>query len=77
MPGVYASKDIGMALFDLESDPGEERDVSSTNPDIVAKLSVLIDEARKKIGDREIGIFGSEAREPGRVDVPWHVQIAR
>jgi arylsulfatase A len=33
-------------LYDLESDPGEERDVAGTKPDIVAKIEAYLEKAR-------------------------------
>jgi hypothetical protein len=39
-PRVFRTGDPGKAgaLFDLQSDPGEQRDVSAQHPDVVARL---------------------------------------
>ena len=41
----------GMALYDLTSDPGEESDVASANPDVVRKIEEIIDEAHMTRGE--------------------------
>ena len=50
-------------LYDLESDIGETTDVSAEYPEIVAKLSKLLDWAKKDIGD--LGKRGINARPLG------------
>jgi len=50
-------------LYDLESDIGETTDVSDEYPEIVAKLSKLLDWAKKDIGD--LGKRGINARPLG------------
>jgi arylsulfatase A len=39
--GEIVSQSIGLSLFDLEADPNEATDVSSSHPDIVAELKAL------------------------------------
>jgi arylsulfatase A len=39
--GEITSQRIGLSLFDLEADPAESTDVSSSHPDIVAELKAL------------------------------------
>jgi arylsulfatase A len=51
-----------LALFDLDKDPGEEKDISAQNPEIVKKLQKVAAEARKKLGDSITGVKGSEIR---------------
>ncbi|MBI1375571.1 MAG: sulfatase-like hydrolase/transferase [Phycisphaera sp.] len=51
---IAPEDDIGFAkpaLFDLASDIGETRDVAAEHPDVVKKLSALLDAAREDIGD--------------------------
>ncbi len=44
-PGVLGGDGPGrMMLFDVESDPAEQRDVSKQHPDVVARLKALYDE---------------------------------
>ena len=58
-PGRYIQRKIGQALFDLEQDIGEQRDVSANHPDIVKSLA---DMARRF--DRELK---ANTRPPGKV----------
>jgi arylsulfatase A len=50
-PGQYRQEKIATSLFDLESDPGETKDVAADHPDIVGRLSALADRARADLGD--------------------------
>jgi len=56
------------ALFNLETDPEENRDVASENPDLVAKISKIADSIRQVLGDRLTGVKGSEVRPVGRIE---------
>ena len=38
-------------LYDLEADIGETTDVAAGNPDVVARLSGYLDDARADLGD--------------------------
>jgi arylsulfatase A len=58
-PGPYIQKEVGLSLYDLESDVGETTDVSAQHPDIVEKLK-----AAAESFDRELK---ANKREPGRV----------
>ena len=51
-PTNYSQGEIGLALFDMESDVGETTDVAAKNPDVVSRLSALADEMRKDLGDK-------------------------
>ena len=55
-------------LFNLETDPGENRDVASENPELVAKISKIADSIRHVLGDRLTGVKGSEVRPVGRIE---------
>jgi arylsulfatase A-like enzyme len=48
-PGDYRQAQIGLSLFDLESDPGETKNVAPDHPDVVQRLTALADAARKDI----------------------------
>ena len=54
------------ALYDLEGDPGETRDVSADLPEVVARLDALAEGYRQTLGDDLRDIVGSEVREVGR-----------
>ena len=55
-------------LFNLETDPEENRDVASENPELVAKISKIADSIRHVLGDRLTGVKGSEVRPVGRIE---------
>jgi len=58
---------IELSLFDLESDPGESRDVSKEHPDVVEHIKKLAEAMRKDLGDSATKEKGSGRREPGRI----------
>jgi len=55
-------------LFNLETDPEENLDVASENPELVAKISKIADSIRQVLGDRLTGHKGSEVRPVGRIE---------
>ena len=59
-------------LFDLEADIGEKNNVASEHPDVVAKLTALVEKARNDIGDYKHK--GAGAREPGYVEHPVFIE---
>lgn len=65
-PGKYSFPTVSAALYDLETDIAETTDLSSEYPEVVARLDVLAEEARSKLGDRLRHRQGSEVRPPGR-----------
>jgi arylsulfatase len=62
------NKIVTPALFNLETDPEENRDVASENPELVAKISKIADSIRQVLGDRLTGVKGSEVRPVGRIE---------
>ena len=56
------------ALYDLEMDPGERRDVVAAHPDVVLRLRALAEKARDDIGDAATGPAGRNRRPSARVD---------
>jgi arylsulfatase len=60
---------VGMGLYDLRRDPGERYDVKDQNPEIVAELMKIAEEARLDLGDGIMNIKGANVREPGRVEM--------
>jgi arylsulfatase A-like enzyme len=75
MLGRYARGEIGVALFDLEADPGEMTDVASEYPEVVQQLLDLVESGREDIGDELTERIGSNARPSGLVDAPWAPQV--
>ena len=67
-PGTYASGDVGLALYDLRSDPGEAINVKENHEDVVKELSLLADSYRRMLGDGLTKTTGSEVRAPGKVE---------
>ena len=66
-PGQYATNEIGLALFDLDKDVGETRDVSARHPDIVKRLETLAEQCRDDLGDSAQKREGKNVRPPGRL----------
>ncbi|MCA8981564.1 MAG: sulfatase [Planctomycetes bacterium] len=64
-PGPTAVGRVSFALYDLQADPGERRDVADRHPKIVARLLELADAARAELGDG--AERGSGSRDPGQV----------
>jgi arylsulfatase A-like enzyme len=55
-------------LFDLSKDKAESTDVSSQNPEILAKLNGFADQARADMGDALTGKEGTGNRKAGRIN---------
>jgi arylsulfatase A-like enzyme len=66
-PGKYESRAIELSLFDLESDPGETRNVAAEHRDVVQRLQELAESARYELGDAATGRTGKHVRTPGRL----------
>lgn len=56
------------ALYDLRRDPGERYDVAESNPEIVAELEKMANEAREDLGDDISKNPGKNRREPGKIN---------
>jgi len=67
-PVPYEQAEIGLALFDLESDIAETTDVAGEHPDVVATIQKLADRMRAELGDSATKQKGSGVREPGRLE---------
>lgn len=65
----YRVENIELSLFDLRSDPGEQRNVAAAHPEVVARLTALAAPARGDLGDSLTGATGSGLRAPG-IDKP-------
>jgi len=66
-PGPYGTGKTDLALYDLETDIGELRDVAADHPDVVTRLQRMGMEAREDLGDVLTGMQGRGVRPPGRV----------
>jgi arylsulfatase A-like enzyme len=67
-PGKYQQREIGVALFDLEADPGETNDVAAAHPEVVERLEALAERARDDLGDSRLKRRGRHVREPGHTE---------
>jgi arylsulfatase A-like enzyme len=65
-PASYQKAKIGLALYDLETDPGETADVAKNHPTVVARLQTLAEEIRQELGDSARKQEGSGVRPAGR-----------
>jgi hypothetical protein len=54
------------ALYDLQSDPGEEVDVAAVHPAEVAALDAFAERVREELGDALTGREGRAVRPLGR-----------
>lgn len=63
----YRVERIGLALFDLDSDPGETQDVAAQHPEVVKRLGDLAEGMRADLGDTLTDRKASGARGAGRV----------
>ncbi|MHC4508165.1 MAG: sulfatase family protein [Planctomycetota bacterium] len=66
-PAKYEQGKIGMTLFDLKSDIGEQHDVSAEHPDVVRRLLALANKMREDLGDSAKKMAGKNRRPPGRI----------
>ena len=66
-PGKMTRPWMRPALFNLNEDIGESRDVSWQHPEVVARLEALAEAARAELGDSALKRKGAGVREPGRL----------
>ncbi len=66
-PGPYEPKQIGLSLFDLETDAGESKDAAAAHPDVVERLTKLAEAMRDDLGDALQKRTGRNVRPPGRL----------
>jgi arylsulfatase A len=67
LPGKYTRPKISGALYNLEKDISEQRDVAAQHPDVVARLQALAERARADLGDSLTKRPAKNAREAGRL----------
>ncbi len=65
-PALYKEGKTLLALYDLETDPGETRDAAKEHPDVVRHLEALADKAREELGDSATGQRGKGVRPASR-----------
>lgn len=69
VPGNYrmvAMEEI--ELYDVQNDISETTDVASEHPEIVAKIKLLANDMRYRLGDSLLELEGSETREAGKLE---------
>ncbi len=67
-PGKYGDTAVVKALYNLQWDPGETRDLQLMFPGIVKDMDRIADEYRTKLGDDLTGIKGTETRSAGKIN---------
>ncbi|MFZ5831387.1 MAG: sulfatase [Planctomycetota bacterium] len=61
----YEVERTELALFNLEGDPGETKNLAADHPDVVERLSRLAEPARAELGDALSGRVGAGVRPVG------------
>jgi arylsulfatase A-like enzyme len=69
-PAGEVTEKIGLSLYNLETDPGETKNVAEDHPDIVSRMLRMIQIGRNELGDKITKTKGSEVRSPGEVIFP-------
>lgn len=67
MPAGYSQQRIGLALYDLEADPGEQNNVYDQYPEVVEQLQTLAERMRADLGDSHTKRQGAGIRGAGRL----------
>jgi len=69
LPGDYKMVELDdIALYDLENDIGETKNVADDNAEVVAKIRILANTMRSRLGDSLLELEGSETREVGQLN---------
>lgn len=61
----YRVERIGIALYDVDADPGETRNLAGEEPGVVTRLQKVADRARASLGDQLTGAPAAEKRPAG------------
>jgi arylsulfatase A len=65
-PATYSQAKTPLALYDLEKDPKESKNVADQHPEIVSRLMELAERIRADLGDAATKRTGTGVRPPGR-----------
>ncbi len=68
-PGKFATDSTGLALYNIQIDPGESLDIKTQYPEMVDSLSKIADRYRKDVGDDLTGGEGENVRAAAVVDL--------
>ena len=68
IPAKYVQLKTDLALYNLEQDISEKNNVAAKNPEVVQRLTALLDKMRADLGDDLQKIPATHARPPGRVE---------
>lgn len=66
-PGKSVMKDVPLSLFNLSTDPGEDRDIKDQYPQVVRELQELANRYRAEIGDGLTNTTGKDVRPPAMI----------
>jgi arylsulfatase A len=69
-PGTVRTNQIGPALFDLQTDPGEKNDLYAKHPDVVKRIEELAEKAREDLGDSATKRTGKNVRPAASIPTP-------
>lgn len=67
IPAKYIQRSIGLALFDLDNDPGETTNLVEEYPDVVGRLMHYVQLARDDLGDTGQNRKGKNVRPAGQL----------
>jgi arylsulfatase A-like enzyme len=68
IPAKYVNHKTDLALYNLENDLSETKNVAAQNPDVVQRLNALLERMRADLGDNLKNIPPTGARPPGRLE---------
>ena len=63
---IYDLSEVQEYLFDLRTDPGEQKNVLRHHRDVADRLRTLLEKARGDLGDSRTDVVGKNVRPIGR-----------